>query len=83
MSHIISECNKAGVRIYPIVKHGLYVLEIEYNKTARFRKDEILKIQKGNQKYSPNKNEWQEKIEQLYRNIYEKKLKPKSELQNT
>ena len=81
ISHIISECNKAGVRIYPVPKNGLYTIEIEYNKTPRFRKSEIIKIKKGTQKYNPNKKDWQEKIEQLYENIYSKNLKPKSELQ--
>lgn len=79
-AHIVSECNKAGVRIYPVVKHGMYLLEIEYNKSSRFKKGDIIKIKKGTQKYNPRKKDWQEKIEELYRNIYEKNLMPKSEV---
>jgi len=58
----------------------MYLLEIEYNKTSRFKKCDVIKIKKGTQKYHPRKKDWQEKIEELYQNIYEKNIMPKSEL---
>ena len=81
-----SICNAHGIRIYPVLVYGKYQLEVEFNKTSEFDRRYIKTNSKGEQllkrgeeKYDPSKKEWAEKIDQLYEELYEKKVKPKLE----
>ena len=71
----MSECNKAGIRIYPVPKFGEYFLEVEFNKTSMFLKKDIRKIVKGKEMYRQKSSEWGEKIKELYKHFYNTKLK--------
>jgi len=75
----MSECHKAGIRIYPIPKYGDYYLEVEFNKTSMFLPKDIKKIIKGKERYKSKGNEWVQKIHELYKHFYEKQIQPNSE----
>ena len=50
----MSECNKSGIRVYPIKKYGTYYLEVEYNKTSEFLSKDKIRIIKGKERYQTN-----------------------------
>lgn len=73
------ECNKNGIRIYPILRHGYYYLVIERNKSEEFHPREVIgKPKEGEQRYDPNKEEWHVKILELYEHLYHSQVMPKS-----
>lgn len=75
------ECNKNGIRIYPIVKYGSYFLVVEFNRTHEFFPHEIIGAPKvGEVRYDPNKPEWSEKMLELYAHLYQTKIAPKSKV---
>lgn len=72
------ECNKNGIRIYPVLKYGYYYLEVEFNRTEEFNTYERLRKPKcGEIKYDPAGKEWTEKILELYEHFYQTKVRPK------
>lgn len=75
----MSGCNKAGVRVYPVLKRGMFKLVVEFNKTDKFLKKDIKKIKEGDEKYNPHKSKWVCKTHELYKYFYEKSIQPKSE----
>lgn len=72
-SHIMSQCNKRGIRIYPI-RHAwhYYVIEIEINKTAAFLHKDIKRIITDKKIYDVKKTKWVDKIHELYKYFYDK-----------
>ena len=72
-----SECNKRGVRIYPIPDYTMYLLEMEFNRTVEFDPVHIQSIVRGDTRYSPKKKEWVEKIQAKYKQIYETRILPR------
>lgn len=74
-----SICNANGIRIYPVNVNGYYKLEVEYNRTSDFDPRYRRKVQRGDIRYDPKKNEWVEKLYELYEKLYQDKLKSKLE----
>jgi len=69
-------CNRNGIRIYPVPQHGKYYLEIEYNKSPGWEKRYVTKCTRGKTGYDPRKEVWKEKIEELYQELFQIKVKP-------
>ena len=78
-SEIRSICFKHGVRIYPVVWRGQYVLEMELNRNSRFDPKNIRKLIRGETLYPIKGNAWYEALVEKYKNFYEKRIKPKLE----
>lgn len=81
-----SICNSHGIRVYPVPVYGSYYMEIEFNKTPDFdpryiRRDSKGKpmVYRGKERYDPKKKDWLQKIDSMYDELYEKKVKPKLE----
>lgn len=72
-----SECNKRGVRIYPVNYYSSVILEIEFNKTVDFKPFAVQQIIRGETRYEPKKPEWVEKLKSKYKEIYETKILPR------
>ena len=80
----MSECNKVGIRIYPVPKGVYYFLVVAFYK-KRFQKGDLVydfskgasKIIEGKKMYHNKGNEWVIKIRELYRYFYENKIKQK------
>ena len=83
MSFYQRECNNRGVRIYPITFYSMYLLEIEFNKTATFDPVHVQSIVRGETKYNPKKKEWIEKTLSKYKEIYEVRIQPRLKLGKT
>lgn len=77
-----SECNKRGVRIYPVNYYSSVILEIEFNKTADFKPFAVQQIIRGETRYETQKPEWVEKLKTKYKEIYETKILPRLKLGN-
>ena len=77
--YCMGKCNKAGIRIYPVLKYGSYYLEVEFNKSAEFLPREVIKKKMGTERYPTNTNAWSDKALELYEHFYHTKLMPKSE----
>lgn len=75
--YYMSQCNKNGIRIYPVPIYGKYVLYVEYNKSSEFLAHEVIQIKPGQEKYDPNKPDWTLKILELYHHLYDRKIMPK------
>lgn len=73
----MSDCNKHGIRIYPVLKYGKYQLVVEFNRSAEFLPHEIIRTRMGEQRYSTNTKEWSEKMLELYEHLYKTKVAPK------
>tara|TARA_R110002050_G_scaffold69507_2_gene150315 strand:+ start:5035 stop:5292 length:258 start_codon:yes stop_codon:yes gene_type:complete len=73
----MKECNKNGIRIYPVLKYGYYYLEIEFNRTEEFNPYERIRTKPGEIKYETNGKEWTEKILELYEHLYKTKVRAK------
>ena len=71
------QCNKNGIRIYPVLKYGYYYLEIEFNRSSDFDRHEIIRTRRGEVRYDANKKEWGEKVLELYEHLYKTKVMPK------
>lgn len=74
----MSKCLKHGIRVYPILKYGGYYLIIEFNRTPEFFPNEIIDTVPGEVKYDKNKNEWSDKMLELYEHLYRTKVAPKT-----
>ena len=72
-----AECNKRGVRIYPVPNYGMYILEMEFNKTPNFEPYAIQSIVRGETRYTPKSDQWIDKIFAKYRQIYLTRIKPR------
>lgn len=72
-----AECNKRGVRIYPVPNYSMYILEIEFSKTASFEPYAVQSIVRGDTRYSMKGKDWIEKIYDKYRQIYLTRIKPR------
>lgn len=72
-----SECNKRGVRIYPVSYYSSLILEIEFNKTADFKPFGVQQIIRGETRYEAKKPEWVEKLHEKYQQIYETRILPR------
>ncbi|MBO2546068.1 hypothetical protein J0871_16750 [Salegentibacter sp. BDJ18] len=72
-------CNRHGIRIYPVMNKdwGQYYIEIEYNRSPNWERRYIIKISRGKTAYNAKKKLWIERIEELYQELYETKVKPK------
>ena len=73
----MADCNKNGIRIYPVFKYGFYYLEVEFNKTSEFLRHEIIRTKPGEIKYSTSEKLWTVKILELYEKLYRTKVRPK------
>ena len=74
----MARCNAYGIRIYPVLVYGRYVLEVEFNKTKEFIPRERLgEPTRGQKKYSTHGKEWSDQILALYEELYRKKVMPK------
>lgn len=71
------ECNKNGIRIYPILKYGYYYLEVEFNRSEEFLAHERIRTKPGEIKYATDGKEWSDKILELYEVLYRTKVRPK------
>ena len=72
-----AECNKRGVRIYPVPNYSMYVLEIEFSKSASFEPYARQTIVRGDTRYGMKSREWVDKIYSKYRQIYLTRIKPR------
>ena len=72
-----TECNKRGVRIYPVSYYSSLILEIEFNKSADFKGFSVQKIIRGETRYDPKKQEWAIKIKEKYKQIYDTRILPR------
>ncbi len=72
-----SECNKRGVRIYPVSYYSSLILEIEFNKTIDFKPFGVQQIIRGEARYEKNKPDWVEKLRDKYKQIYETRILPR------
>ena len=71
------ECNKRGVRIYPVPNYNMYVLEIEFSRSANFEPYAKQSVVRGDTRYSIKGKEWIEKIYAKYKQIYLTRIKPR------
>jgi len=72
-----SECNKRGVRIYPVPNYNMYVLEIEFSKSAGFEPFATQSIMRGDTRYGMKSSDWEDKIFAKYKQIYLTRIKPR------
>lgn len=82
----MSECNKVGIRVYPVPRGKYYYLIVAFHKKTFMHGDLIYdfstgasKIIEGKKMYHSSGKEWVEKIHELYKHFYENKIKPKNE----
>lgn len=73
----VSDCNKHGIRIYPVLKYGKYQLVVEFNKSSEFLPHEIIRTRMGEVRYPTETAEWSNKMLELYEHLYKTKVVPK------
>jgi len=75
---IMAACNKAGIRIYPVLQYGYYYLEVEFNRSSEFnRYERIGKPKRGEIKHATDSLGWVQAMLDKYKELYEEKVKPK------
>ena len=72
-----TECNKRGVRIYPVNYYSSLILEIEFNRSPNFEIFSQQQIIRGESRYEPKGTEWIEKLRAKYEEIYNTRIKPR------
>ena len=74
-----TQCNKRGVRIYPVSYYSSLILEIEFNRSEAFTPFSVQQIIRGETRYDPKGKEWVEKLREKYKQIYETRILPRLE----